>query len=180
MLFATQHEQLEAVRELLSHIPDPEIPVITIAELGILRELRLADDEVIEVVITPTYNGCPAMHQIEDDIKAVLDAKHITHRIITTLTPAWTTDWMTSAAKDKLRDYGIAPPCTQIKSQILGIDAIEKPLIISAKTMISIPVPCPLCSSMDTTETSHFGSTACKALYKCLACMEPFDYFKPY
>lgn len=171
---------IDEARELLSRITDPEIPVITIAELGILRELRMASDEVLEVIITPTYNGCPAMHQIADDISAALYAQHIAHRIITTLTPAWTTDWMTQGAKDKLREYGIAPPCTTANNPILATDTLEIPLLMLANNNIDIPVPCPRCNSTETTKTSHFGSTACKALYKCLSCEEPFDYFKPY
>jgi ring-1,2-phenylacetyl-CoA epoxidase subunit PaaD len=164
-------QRIRRAQQALSQIPDPEIPVITIAELGILREVRAADDGVLEVIITPTYNGCPAMHQIEDDIRVALNGAGLApHRIITTLTPAWTTDWMIEAAKVKLRDYGIAPPCTTASENVIAI----------ARRRNTTAVPCPRCNSTNTTETSHFGSTACKALYKCLACEEPFDYFKPH
>lgn len=172
---------LDAARAAISGIPDPEIPVITIAELGILRELREADDGVVEVIITPTYNGCPAMHQIEDDIRAALHAQGISqHRIIVTHTPAWTSDWLSPAAKQKLRGYGIAPPHASYTKPILSTDIAELPIIIKAISRNPVLVSCPRCGSANTTETSHFGSTACKALYKCLDCLEPFDYFKPY
>ncbi len=164
-------EQIDYVQALIAVIPDPEIPVITIAELGILREVREAHDGVIEIIITPTYNGCPAMHQIEDDIRSALNAAGLTqHRIITTLSPAWTTDWMSDTAKERLREYGIAPPCTTASENVIAV----------ARKRDATSVPCPRCRSTNTTETSHFGSTACKALYKCLACEEPFDYFKPH
>ena len=157
---------------LLDSLTDPEIPVVTLRELGILRDVR-AGDAGLDVVITPTYSGCPAMGQIEDDVKALLEANGLQGRVVTQLAPAWTTDWMTEAAKDKLRAYGIAPPhaCAapaHHRVQFAG-RAVPQPA-----------VACPQCQSENTTETSHFGSTACKAMYKCLDCLEPFDYFKPY
>ncbi|WP_287066366.1 MULTISPECIES: 1,2-phenylacetyl-CoA epoxidase subunit PaaD [Ramlibacter] len=155
---------------LLEAVPDPEIPVVSIRELGILREIREADD-VLEVVITPTYNGCPAMSQIEDDVKAALATAGLGARVLTQLAPAWTTDWITPAAREKLRAYGIAPPVSSAGAHALQF-ARRKPG--------GDAVPCPRCGSSNTTETSHFGSTACKALFKCLDCREPFDHFKPY
>jgi ring-1,2-phenylacetyl-CoA epoxidase subunit PaaD len=148
-----QHEShgavLARVRAAIAHLADPEIPVVSLSELGILREVRTGDDGMPEVVITPTYSGCPAMGQIEDDIVAALRDAGLPGRVVTQLSPAWTTDWMSEAAKDKLRAYGIAPP---------------------------------QCGSQPASATGvlQFGSTACKALYRCLDCLEPFDYFKPY
>lgn len=157
--------------EALAMLTDPEIPVVTLRELGILREVREGVDG-LEVVITPTYNGCPAIQQIEDDVRAALAHAGIDAQVVTQLAPAWTTDWMTQAARDKLRAYGIAPPHqTPPGSNVVRF--ISKPA--KAET-----VPCPHCGSGHTVESSHFGSTACKALYKCLDCQEPFDYFKPY
>jgi ring-1,2-phenylacetyl-CoA epoxidase subunit PaaD len=160
---------------LLDALTDPEIPVVTLRELGILRDVR-ASDAGLEVVITPTYSGCPAMGQIEDDVKALLQAHGLQGRVVTQLAPAWTTDWMTETAKDKLRAYGIAPPhaCAS------GATGAANVVHFAARGAKPEVVNCPQCGSANTTETSHFGSTACKALYRCLACMEPFDYFKPY
>ena len=157
--------------EVLEAIPDPEIPVVSIRELGILREVNERDGE-LEVVITPTYSGCPAMSQIEDDVRAALAGNGLAARVVTRLAPAWTTDWMTPEAKEKLRAFGIAPPHTTAADNIVRLSR--------RKPGDAAPVACPHCGSANTTETSHFGSTACKALYKCLDCMEPFDHFKPY
>ena len=157
--------------ELLEAIPDPEIPVVSIRELGILREVNEKQDGELEVVITPTYSGCPAMEQIEHDVRALLDAHRIRARVVTRLAPAWTTDWMTPTARDKLREYGIAPPQHSAAHNVVQLTR-RKPAAEA--------VPCPHCGSRNTTETSHFGSTACKALFKCLDCLEPFDHFKPY
>ena len=169
---------LQQVWSLLEQIPDPEIPVVSLRELGILRDVqRAADGEGVEVIITPTYNGCPAMEQIEDDIRAALAREGIAARVVSQLAPAWTTDWISTEAKEKLRAYGIAPPhaTDHACSQAQGGSVIQ-----FAKRQPAPVVPCPQCGSHNTTETSHFGSTACKALYRCLDCMEPFDYFKPY
>jgi len=162
----------DRVWALLAPLTDPEIPVITLHELGILREVR-DGAEGLQVVITPTYSGCPAMGQIEDDVKAALDAHGIAAQVITQLSPVWTTDWMQAEAKEKLRAYGIAPPhaCEAVPSNVVQF---------AARAPRASSVACPQCASVNTTETSHFGSTACKAMYKCLDCLEPFDYFKPY
>ena len=157
----------------LDQLADPEIPVVTLREMGILRELRRGADGQVEVVITPTYSGCPAMDQIHDDIAAVLQGAGIEGRVITQLAPAWTTDWMSAEAREKLRAYGIAPP------QCGSTSAGEAVLRFAPRAAQDVAVPCPQCGSVNTTETSHFGSTACKALYRCLDCLEPFDYFKP-
>jgi ring-1,2-phenylacetyl-CoA epoxidase subunit PaaD len=193
---APPHSALAHVWQLLESLTDPEIPVVTLRELGILRDVRtaLAQDgtEQLEVIITPTYSGCPAMGQIEDDVHNLLQAHGLKGKVKTQLAPAWTTDWITPEAKEKLRAYGIAPPhsgadhdCQTQSSKSNGSSASS--IIQFAARSASNPgrheqlaVPCPQCNSDNTTETSHFGSTACKALYRCLDCMEPFDYFKPY
>lgn len=163
---------------LLESLTDPEIPVVTLRELGILRDVR-EQGEALEVVITPTYSGCPAMGQIEDDIVRTLAEHGLQGTVQTRLSPAWSTDWMSEPARQKLREYSIAPPhpsehrCTS--------DGSSAVLRFAARAPGSMPaVACPQCGSHNTTETSHFGSTACKALYRCLDCLEPFDYFKPY
>jgi ring-1,2-phenylacetyl-CoA epoxidase subunit PaaD len=140
------------VWEVLANVPDPEIPAISIVDLGIVRE---ADAD--RVVLTPTYTGCPATHVIETMVRAALDDAGFAHtRIETTLSPPWTTDWITPAGREKLRAYGIAPPVPA------GTRAVH----------------CPQCDSADTQEISRFGSTPCKALWRCRACAEPFDLFK--
>ncbi|MBA3595419.1 MAG: phenylacetate-CoA oxygenase subunit PaaJ [Polaromonas sp.] len=164
--------RVQQVWEALDAVPDPEIPVVSIRELGILRDVR-EDDEGLEIIITPTYSGCPAMDQIADDIRSALAQHQLSARITTQLAPAWTTDWITAAAKDKLRSYGIAPPHTLDPSS-------DRVVRFAPRLSATGAVACPQCGSANTTETSHFGSTACKALYKCLNCLEPFDYFKSY
>ncbi len=181
---------------LLESLTDPEIPVVTLRELGILRDVRMAQNtegsEQLEVVITPTYSGCPAMGQIEDDVRNLLKDHGLQGRVVTQLAPAWTTDWMMPEAKEKLRAYGIAPPHSGADHDCLthgGKDGSgsKTSIVQFAARSVNNPgrhellaVACPQCGSDNTTETSHFGSTACKALYRCLDCMEPFDYFKPY
>jgi ring-1,2-phenylacetyl-CoA epoxidase subunit PaaD len=164
---------VEQAWAILEGIPDPEIPAVSIRELGILREIDEREGEgegELEVVITPTYSGCPAMAQIEDDVRAALAAHDIRARVITRLAPVWSTDWMTEEARDKLRRFGIAPPHATAPTNVVHF----------ARPGAALAVACPHCGSANTTETSHFSSTACKALFKCLACLEPFDYFKPY
>ncbi len=156
----------------LDDLSDPEIPVLTLRDLGIVRDVRAAADGGVEVVITPTYSGCPAISQIEDDVRTTLAQRGIAARVVTQLSPAWTTDWMSESGKEKLRQYGIAPPQRRADGgQVLRF---------IGRAAVPDVVPCPRCGSTRTTETARFASTACKALYKCLACQEPFDYFKPY
>nr|WP_074169014.1 1,2-phenylacetyl-CoA epoxidase subunit PaaD [Caballeronia fortuita] len=163
---------IERAWHVLEAVPDPEIPVVSIRELGILRDVRHGDDGVLEVVITPTYSGCPAMSQIAEDIAhAIDDAQLGAHRIETVLAPAWTTDWITDEAREKLRRYGIAPPTGACVSA-------EKPIRFVPRKPATIE--CPRCGSTHTEKLAQFGSTACKALYRCIDCREPFDYFKPY
>ncbi len=150
--------------DLLSSIPDPEIPVISIVELGIARDVEIVGDKII-VSITPTYNGCPAMKAIELDIISLLKEKGIDAEIKVVYSPVWTTDWLSEAVKEKLRAYGIAPP------EKTSLD--KNSLSLHPKVIL-----CPRCRSSKTELISQFGSTACKALYRCLDCKEPFDYFK--
>jgi ring-1,2-phenylacetyl-CoA epoxidase subunit PaaD len=162
---------------LLESVTDPEIPVVSLRDMGILRAVRNGAAG-LEVVITPTYSGCPAMEQMADDIRAALVGAGMTGCVVTQLAPAWSTDWMTSAARDKLRDYGIAPPA-QACGLGQGVNIVQFAPKKGAD-QAQPAVACPQCGSSNTTEISHFGSTACKALYRCLQCLEPFDYFKPY
>ncbi len=165
-----QEAEFTRLWQALDTLTDPEIPVVTLREMGILRDLRSGADGSVEVVITPTYSGCPAMDQIAQDVSATLAREGVAGRVVTQLAPAWTTDWMTETAREKLRAYGIAPPhCTS---------ATTGEAVIRFAVQKHLPVACPQCNSENTTEISHFGSTACKALYRCLDCMEPFDYFK--
>ena len=156
----------EHILEILSEIPDPEIPVISITDLGVIRDIQVIDDSSVELKITPTYSGCPAMKQIEDDVRKKLTGHGFkTIKISTVFSPPWTTDWINPEAKERLRVYGIAPPehTTEDKSWLTGKDKA---------------IHCPRCKSMHTRLISQFGSTACKALYQCKDCLEPFDYFK--
>jgi ring-1,2-phenylacetyl-CoA epoxidase subunit PaaD len=188
--FETTDAALARAWSVLDSVADPEIPVVSIRELGILRELRRASDGALEVVITPTYSGCPAMAQIAEDIAQALDGAALApYRIQTVLAPAWTTDWISDAARAKLLAYGIAPPAGRrgasgAASQS-GAPAIEHTVrfVARASTQRSAPSAspaCPRCGSAHTERLAQFGSTACKALYRCLDCREPFDYFKPY
>lgn len=165
-------EALARLQAALDRLTDPEIPVITLREMGILRAVRRAADGQVEVVITPTYSGCPAMDQIAGDVARTLREHGIAGRVVTQLAPAWTTDWMSEAAREKLRAWGIAPPVRCGGGD--GTDGAPRQYTRRRAT-----VPCPNCGSRRTHEISHFGSTACKALYRCLDCLEPFDYFKP-
>lgn len=150
---------------LLEEVTDPEVPVLTITDLGIVRDVKINGDEV-EIIITPTYTGCPAMDMITMNIRlALLENGYSKFKITSVLAPAWTTDWMSEEGKRKLKEYGIAPP--QHES---GPRKWRGPG--------SFHVQCPQCNSTNTKCISEFGSTACKALYQCNDCKEPFDYFK--
>lgn len=157
--------RLEALRALVANVRDPEIPILTVEDLGILRDVAL-DGDAVTVTITPTYSGCPAMRAIEDEIRGVLEREGVADvRVETRLAPAWTTDWLSEAGRAKLREVGIAPPAEP--------SANKRALRGEAGA-----IACPQCGSTDTTLVSEFGSTACKALHRCRACLEPFDYFK--
>ncbi|MDE1181137.1 1,2-phenylacetyl-CoA epoxidase subunit PaaD [Paraburkholderia sp.] len=170
---------LDRAWDVLESVPDPEIPVVSIRELGILRDVRRAADGALEVVITPTYSGCPAMSQIAEDVAHALDVAELgPYRIDTVLAPAWTTDWMTADAREKLRAYGIAPPTGNCGSAQPSGAPQQKVMRFMPR---ALPAPaCPRCGSAHTERLAQFGSTACKALYRCIDCREPFDYFKPY
>lgn len=163
---STSDEITNTARRLLEAVSDPEIPVLTVADLGIVRDVRVLDDGTLEVVITPTYSGCPAMNVIEVNIRAALQAGGFDRiKITTVLSPAWTTEWLSEEGRRKLRAFGIAPPAeaSADKRALLGEHRV---------------IECPHCGSKNTEMISQFGSTACKALFRCLDCLEPFDYFK--
>jgi ring-1,2-phenylacetyl-CoA epoxidase subunit PaaD len=161
----------QQILSLLEQVPDPEVPVLSVIDLGIIRDVKFfntsSGDSGIEVIITPTYSGCPAMDVISMEIKMIL-LEHGFKKVIVTsiLSPAWTTDWMSEAGKEKLKAYGIAPPNATQSVCDIQLFAEEE------------AIQCPHCQSYNTKLVSQFGSTACKALYKCNNCLEPFDYFK--
>ena len=160
--------ELNNIQSLLHSIPDPEVPVLTINDLGIIREINIiSPDKSVEVKITPTYSGCPAMDVIAANIRFTLLKNGYKDVIITkVLSPAWTTDWMSDYGKQKLKSYGIAPP---------GKSKASDPSVLFAE---ATKVQCPLCNSYNTKMISEFGSTACKSMYQCNDCKEPFDHFK--
>jgi ring-1,2-phenylacetyl-CoA epoxidase subunit PaaD len=163
-LSAIEHPSATSVMELLASVPDPEIPVISIVELGIVREVTVTHTSVT-VKITPTYSGCPAMYVIEEEIrKRLRENGFIDIAVETIFSPAWTTDWLSESAKEKLRKYGIAPPVPGASSPLLQIELPK--------------VTCPLCNSSDTRLSSEFGSTPCKSYFVCASCRQPFEYLK--
>jgi ring-1,2-phenylacetyl-CoA epoxidase subunit PaaD len=150
--------------DILETVSDPEIPVLSIMEMGVVRSAKIVND-IVEVQITPTYSGCPAMDVIGDDIKKAFTKEGFNAKVELVLSPAWTTDWITSKGRLALEKYGIASP--------LSAEADKEALLGNKKV-----VKCPQCSSMNTKLVSQFGSTACKAFFQCEDCLEPFDYFK--
>ena len=149
--------------DIAAQVLDPELPVVTIEDLGILRDVTEDDQGRVHVQITPTYSGCPAMETIRADLVDVLSQAGFRQVCVEfVLAPAWTTDWMTDAGRDKLAAYGVAPPALRADGPV--------PLVLSVR--------CPQCGSLDTRESSRFGSTACKSLWVCRSCREPFDHFK--
>jgi ring-1,2-phenylacetyl-CoA epoxidase subunit PaaD len=160
---------VELARHAAAQVLDPEVPVLTIDDLGVLRDVVLDDDGAVEVVITPTYSGCPAMETIASDVvDAVRAAGFDDVRVRTVLSPAWTTDWMSEDGRRKLAEYGIAPPGTRPPTGPV-------PLTLGVRA----PSPrCPQCGATTVRELSRFGSTACKSLWQCESCHEPFDHFK--
>ena len=158
------HEQAIAA---IGTVPDPEVPAISVVELGIVRDVAVTDAGAVTVTITPTYSGCPAMFEIEKDIRTALErAGANTVQVRTVLSPAWTTDWIGPEAREKLRAYGIAPPGRAEQDGLITLTRVRK------------AVECPLCGSKDTELRSEFGSTACKAIHVCRSCTQPFDEFK--
>ncbi len=165
----TGHDaEQQKVWGIAATVCDPEIPVLTIADLGILRHVEVMEDQEVLITITPTYSGCPAMDAIRDDLRTAFAKEgYRSTKVELVLAPAWTTDWMTETGKAKLQEYGIAPP-----SGRAGAGGHAGPV------RLSLTVKCPQCSSLNTKELTRFGSTSCKALYVCQDCKEPFDYFK--
>jgi len=156
----------DQIYEILDQVSDPEIPVLTVRDLGIIRQVNIQADETVEVIITPTYSGCPAMNMIEVNIRAALQENGFDNvKVTTVLRPAWTTDWISKEGRRKLKEYGITPP------QGSSMDK-------SALFQEERDIPCPHCDSTNTKLVSQFGSTPCKAQYRCKDCLEPFDYFK--
>jgi ring-1,2-phenylacetyl-CoA epoxidase subunit PaaD len=154
----------DTILSWLEEVCDPEIPVLSLSDLGVLRGVSYLNDEWV-ITITPTYSGCPAMKTMEDDVLAKLKEYGISNvRVELVLSPAWTTDWLSEEGRRKLKAFGIAPP----------EDEVDKSVLFAAPTI----VPCPKCGSRETKMVSQFGSTACKAHYQCLSCLEPYDYFK--
>ncbi len=166
--------RLAAAQRAAATVCDPEIPSLTLEDLGVLRSVTL-EGEAVVVTIVPTYTGCPATEAIRDDLRTALESAGIGAFLIRiALAPAWRSDWITEAGRAKLRAAGIAPPAcgsALAAPRVAGIRFIER---------ATHAVACPRCGSLDSENVSEYGSTACKALYRCLACAEPFDYFKPY
>lgn len=155
----------EQIWECLENVKDPEIPVLSVVDLGVVRSVDI-EDNGFKITITPTYSGCPAMKEIEFDIiKTLTEAFSTNIEVHTVLSPAWTTDWLTQSGREKLLEYGISPPADESKDKS---QLFQKPR----------NVICPVCKSYNTTMISQFGSTACKSLFQCLDCKETFDYFK--
>ncbi|WP_298510178.1 1,2-phenylacetyl-CoA epoxidase subunit PaaD [uncultured Kordia sp.] len=163
-MIATNQHIDEVLIPILEKVSDPEIPVLSIMDMGVVRSARLING-IVEVSITPTYSGCPAMDVIGDDISKALKEHNYESKVKLVLVPAWTTDWITERGRNALREYGIAPP--------LNPDA-DKDALLGDKRIVK----CTNCNSTNTKLVSQFGSTACKALFKCEDCLEPFDYFK--
>jgi ring-1,2-phenylacetyl-CoA epoxidase subunit PaaD len=163
----------------IAAIADPEVPVLTIEDLGILRGVQVDEDaHTVRVMITPTYSGCPAIGVIRAHIEQVARRLGYAATVRTRLSPAWTTDWMSAAGRDKLREFGIAPPAQSSQVAARRAEANTQPVSLGLASLMIRRVTCPLCSSDDTEEISRFGSTACKALRRCNKCGEPFDEFK--
>ena len=150
--------------EILEGVPDPEIPVLSVVDLGIVRDVEeSADGRGVTVTVTPTYSGCPATEVIMRDVRTALAASYEVVDVRTRLSPAWTTDWLSDKGRDKLHAYGIAPPAGRVTLPLVDVSA---------------PTACPRCGSREVEEIAAFGSTPCKALWRCTACREPFDYMK--
>jgi ring-1,2-phenylacetyl-CoA epoxidase subunit PaaD len=163
----THTDDITRIKSILGKVTDPEVPVLTIEDLGILRSIDEVDGRYV-VTITPTYSGCPAMRTVEDNIREILAENGIENfKIRTVLAPAWTTDWMSEDGKRKLKEYGIAPPEQSTEEHLLALVSGMKK-----------PVTCPFCNSKNTRLTSAFGSTACKAFHYCDQCHQPFEEFK--
>ncbi|MFG3127794.1 1,2-phenylacetyl-CoA epoxidase subunit PaaD [Streptomyces tendae] len=155
-------------RHVAEQVPDPELPMLTLADLGVLRDVRVGGDGTVVASLTPTYSGCPAMAEMRADVAARLrEAGYPRVEIRTVLDPPWTSDWITEAGRHKLAEHGIAPPGAAPRGPVSLVLSPTRPA-----------VPCPRCGSADTEETSRFAATSCKALWRCRSCREPFEYVK--
>ena len=162
----TLDSAIASAASVAAAVPDPEVPVLSIGDLGVLRDVTVDDSGRVQVTITPTYSGCPAMDAIRSDVVQALGAAGFPDvEVRTVLFPAWTTDWMSDEGKRKLMAYGIAPPARRTAGT-------------GGSVLVTLSVRCPQCGSGDTRELSRFGSTACKSLWSCNSCLEPFDHFK--
>jgi ring-1,2-phenylacetyl-CoA epoxidase subunit PaaD len=169
---SVQDARVEQAWAVLSTVLDPEVPALSVRDLGIVRDV-LIDERGMEIILTPTYSGCPATEVIEQDVLAAIAAAGLgAARVTLRRAPAWTTDWISEDGKRKLFDYGIAPP-----GPVLDGGAV--PIRFMARQIPAERLTCPQCKSHNTERLSAFGATACKALYRCLACKEPFEHFKP-
>ena len=164
---------IDEVWHWLAEVPDPEIPVISLTDLGIIRDVAWRDDTLV-VTVTPTYSGCPATTIINLDIETALAEKGLSKvKLERQLSPAWTTDWISAEGREKLRDYGIAPPIDGTAADGVLMKRIDR-----LSGLSNLTIACPRCGSTNTEKISQFGSTPCKASYRCTDCLEPFDYFK--
>lgn len=164
----TQSQKEAAILALLEQVKDPEVPALTLLDLGVIRRV-VVQGESVSIAITPTYSGCPALEVMTNDIRKVLTANGYPQVVIDIVySPAWTTEWISENGKKKLKEFGIAPP-----------GAVEQEPLVSIGSHSNV-VPCPFCDSPATHKTSQFGATACKALYFCDGCKQPFEYFKPF
>ncbi len=164
-------DALARARSVAAAVCDPEVPVLTIEDLGVLRDVRIGEDGGVEVVITPTYSGCPAMDAIREDLRTALAAAGFAPvRLITELAPAWTTEWMSPEGRRKLAEFGIAPP--------RGDRSYSRPRAGAGAVPLTLGIRCPQCGSPQTRQLSRFGSTACLSQWVCEQCREPFDHFK--
>ena len=174
------HDRLARARTAAAQVSDPEIPSLTLEDLGILRAVDIEDDRIV-VTIVPTYTGCPATDAIHDDVRSALAAANVApFEVRIALTPAWSSDWITTQGRAKLLDAGIAPPACLGPSRIEPAHGSVIRFTPHPRQREQVAPACPRCGSTHTEQLSEFGSTACKSLYRCRACAEPFDYFKPY
>ena len=168
-----QDARVSAVWEVLHTVLDPEVPAVSVCDLGIVRDV-IVGEAGLEIVLTPTYSGCPATEVIESDVLAAIDAAGLGPAlVILRRAPAWTTDWISASGREKLRDYGIAPPIDGTAADGVLMKRIDR---LSGRSNLTIA--CPRCGSTNTEKISQFGSTPCKASWRCEDCLEPFDYFK--
>ena len=169
----TASERCEQAWAVLAHVLDPEVPALSVCDLGLVRDIEVDAAGTLAVVLTPTYSGCPATELIERQVLEAIDQAGLgPARVELRRAPAWSSDWISEDGRRKLREYGIAPPH-------LATSDTQPVRFVNRQALAEPAVDCPHCASAQTTRVSAFGSTACKALYKCLSCLEPFEYFKP-